>query len=343
MKFQAIARRCHDKRENTRMLQPRGLEEGGACRRIQTKGQKTEFVRIALAVRDRQNGKECASSAMKGRCKRAGCCIRHVGGIENKAGWEIEIMQPQEITREDIWRTLFAAGDGVGQQSPIPDLSSTIARFPAPLPLCSLVLPQPSQRQTPPTPDAQQSLQMVRPPTTAHALAHVSACRSIQISSTAPYGIHLPSAYIARALASVFFPVNVRGCRPSMPNTPSTIPANGYSDRGPTAAQLRLAFRLSRAPALVALPLPQLWLSSAYVPLGGSNPSEYPLAGMVEGVLGIEGRQPRTLTGKNTEARARAMYADGRCMPYGAVDEIWIERHADTCAGACAVVGGLTI
>ncbi|KAJ7885620.1 hypothetical protein B0H13DRAFT_2277817 [Mycena leptocephala] len=40
----------------------------GACRRIQTKGQKTELVRIVFADRDRQNGKECASGAMKGRC-----------------------------------------------------------------------------------------------------------------------------------------------------------------------------------------------------------------------------------------------------------------------------------
>ncbi|KAJ7887931.1 hypothetical protein B0H13DRAFT_1888688 [Mycena leptocephala] len=59
--------RRHDKHENTRMPQPRGFEEGGARRRIQTKGQKTEFVRIAFAVRDRQNGMECASGAMKGR------------------------------------------------------------------------------------------------------------------------------------------------------------------------------------------------------------------------------------------------------------------------------------
>ncbi|KAJ7863858.1 hypothetical protein B0H13DRAFT_1899439 [Mycena leptocephala] len=52
------------------MVQAWGFEEGGACRRIQTKGQKTEFVRIGLAVRDRQNGKECAGGAMKGKCAR---------------------------------------------------------------------------------------------------------------------------------------------------------------------------------------------------------------------------------------------------------------------------------
>ncbi|KAJ7922157.1 hypothetical protein B0H13DRAFT_2317760 [Mycena leptocephala] len=34
------------------------------------------------------------------------------------------------------------------------------------------------------------------------------------------------------------------------------------------SAQLRLAFRPTHAPALVTPPLPQLWLSLAYVPLG---------------------------------------------------------------------------
>jgi hypothetical protein len=35
--------------------------------------------------------------------------------------------------------------------------------------------------------------------------------------------------------------------------------------------------------------------------------SEYLLSGMVGAVLGIEGRRLRTSTGKNKEARARAM------------------------------------
>ncbi|KAJ7885624.1 hypothetical protein B0H13DRAFT_1889483 [Mycena leptocephala] len=171
------------------MLQPRRFE-GGACRRIQTKGQKTEFVRIGLAVRDRQNGKECASDAMKGRytkrwswthrsaqgkkskqqnvvvledhecgfeCECEGAMAERGGalnerqessmlyqyfetrvgvGIENKAGWEIEVKrdvalgtglrgdssageenetkrkQAEEINREDIWRTLLCARSG---------------------------------------------------------------------------------------------------------------------------------------------------------------------------------------------------------------------------------------
>ncbi|KAJ7915015.1 hypothetical protein B0H13DRAFT_1872519 [Mycena leptocephala] len=85
MKFQAIARGRHDKRENTHTLQPQGFEEGGACRRIQTKGQKTEFLRIAFAVRDRQNGKECASGAMKdvaGSRSRGAVVMDHGCGFE---------------------------------------------------------------------------------------------------------------------------------------------------------------------------------------------------------------------------------------------------------------------
>ncbi|KAJ7914518.1 hypothetical protein B0H13DRAFT_2325252 [Mycena leptocephala] len=114
---------------------------------------------------------------------------------------------------------------------------------PSPVP-CSLAYLLPSSAPTQPTPDARRRPRPMHnssfkwsdhQPRRNLALAHVSACRSIQISSIAPYGIRLPSAYIAHALASVFFPVNVRSRRPLMPNTVPTIPANGYSDRGPTA------------------------------------------------------------------------------------------------------------
>ncbi|KAJ7907420.1 hypothetical protein B0H13DRAFT_1879572 [Mycena leptocephala] len=140
--------RRHDKHENTRMLQPRGFEEVGTCRRIQTKGPKTEFVWIVFAVRDRQNGKEQESSMLYQYFE------TRVGvGIENKAGWEIEVKrdvalgtglrgdssageenetkrkQAEEINREDIWRTLLCARSGsIVRISPDNDYQYLFAR-----------------------------------------------------------------------------------------------------------------------------------------------------------------------------------------------------------------------
>ncbi|KAJ7904154.1 hypothetical protein B0H13DRAFT_1881644 [Mycena leptocephala] len=353
--------RRHDKRENTRMLEPWGFEEGSA----------SESVRIAFAVRDRQNGKECASGAMKGRHKDrykrwsarrtaqevkkrtgwdgqdqredtiAGEKIdvivqkyfeMRVGvGIENKAGWEIEVerdvafsarlrgdpsseeqnekrkgkwalgsndtqrKQAEEINREDIWRTLFGAHSG----SIVLYVSTRII-------IASIRKIEPesftekgraSCDEYTDSPALSIYRQIHGPKPTTLALSsfwcvlrahHRRAERGA--SGAWVSGLAAGDGVAERLTSEAADP---RCPTPLPPSPPMDIPTTDrgvrililalahvscdltpctYASASSPSAQLCLAFRLSHAPALVAPPLPQLWLSLAYVPLGGSNP-----------------------------------------------------------------------